>query len=110
MIIKGAKMTRVGFFFQVRKDKKEEYKKNHAKVWPEVVEVLRKNGWKNYSIFMREDGLLFGYFETNHASFAEAQAALAGNETLAKWGRFNAPLFEGIDDNQVALEEVFHMD
>ena len=103
-------MKRVGFYFQVREDKKEEYKKNHANVWSEVIEVLRKNGWKNYSIFMREDGLLFGYFETTHGSFKEAQAALAGNKTLAKWGDFNAPLFEGIGVNQVELEEVFHMD
>ena len=103
-------MTRVGFYFQVREDKKEEYKQNHEMVWPEVIDVLSKNGWKNYSIFMREDGLLFGYFETTHAGFNEAQKALEGNEILAKWGEFNAPLFEGISGGQVGIEEVFHMD
>lgn len=103
-------MKRVGFYFQVREDKKEEYKKNHANVWSEILDLLRVNGWKNYSIFMREDGLLFGYFETTHASFKDAQAAFAGNEAMAKWGDFNAPLFEGDGGNQVELEEVFHID
>lgn len=103
-------MKRIGFYFQVREDKKEEYKKNHSQVWPEVIDVLSKNGWKNYSIFIRDDGLLFGYFETTHDGFESAQKALDGNEILAKWGEFNAPLFEGIGVNQVEMEEVFHMD
>ena len=42
----------------------EDYKKHHEAVWPEMLEALRRHGWHNYSLFMRDDGLLFGYFET----------------------------------------------
>ena len=42
----------------------EEYKKHHQNVWPELLNVIRRNGRKNYSIFMTPEGLLFGYFET----------------------------------------------
>lgn len=40
----------------------EEYKAQHEHVWPEMLEAPREAGWHNYSLFMREDGLLFGYF------------------------------------------------
>jgi L-rhamnose mutarotase len=57
-------MKRIGFIFKVRQDKLEEYKEHHKVVWPEMLAALRRTGWHNYSIFAREDGLLFGYFET----------------------------------------------
>ena len=28
-----------------------------------MLDALRRNGWRNYSLFMREDGLMFGYFK-----------------------------------------------
>ncbi len=67
-------MKRVGFLLKVKEDKLEEYKKHHEAVWPEMLDALRRTGWHNYSLFMREDGLLFGCFETPE-SF---QAALDG--------------------------------
>ena len=78
-------MKRVGFLLKVKADKLEEYKKHHETVWPEMLEALRRTGWHNYSIFAREDGLLFGYFETPD-SF---QAALDGmaNEDINASGR-----------------------
>ena len=57
-------MTRVGFILKVREDLIEEYKRRHREVWPEMLDALRRTGWHNYSLFMRDDGLLFGYLET----------------------------------------------
>ena len=57
-------MKRVAFLLKVKEDKIQEYKKHHEHVWPEMLQALRRTGWSNYSLFMREDGLLFGYFET----------------------------------------------
>ena len=57
-------MTRVGFLLKVKEERIEEYKKHHEAVWPEMLEALRQTGWHNYSLFMKEDGTLFGYFET----------------------------------------------
>jgi L-rhamnose mutarotase len=58
-------MKRVGFQFKVRQDLLEEYREHHKHVWPEMLAALRETGWHNYTLFMRSDGLIFGYFETD---------------------------------------------
>lgn len=107
-------MKRVGFVLQVRRGKIEEYKEHHKKVWPEMLDALRRNGWHNYSLFMRDDGLLFGYFETPE-SFQAALAGMAKEEINQKWQEFMAPYFENLsgahaDQSMLELEEVFHLD
>lgn len=107
-------MKRVGFLLKVKPDKIQEYKERHNEVWPEMLDALRRTGWGNYSIFMREDGLLFGYFETPN-SFESALAGMAKEEVNARWQEYMAPFFEGLggahaDENMLALEEVFHLD
>lgn len=107
-------MKRVGFILKVRRDKLEEYRKHHESVWPEMLEALRRTGWQNYSLFMREDGLLFGYFETPD-SFQAALDGMAREEVNARWQTFMAPYFESIggrnpDESMAELQEVFHLD
>ena len=107
-------MKRVGFLLKVKPDKIEEYKAHHTRVWPEMLDALRRHGWHNYSLFMRPDGLLFGYFETP-ASFEEAQAGMAREDINQKWQDFMAPYFEGLgathaDRMMEELVEVFHLD
>ena len=107
-------MKRVGFILKVRQDKLEEYKEHHKAVWPKMLDALRRTGWHNYSIFARQDGLLFGYFETPE-SLQAAQAGMSREEINAKWQEFMAPYFENLgglhpDEGMVELEEIFHLD
>lgn len=106
-------MTRVGFLLKVKQEKIAEYKKHHESVWPEMKEALGRTGWHNYSLFMREDGLLFGYFETPD-SFEAALAGMGKEEINDRWQDFMEPYFEGAgghaDEMMVELEEVFHLD
>ena len=107
-------MKRVGFLLKVKADKVEEYKERHEDVWPEMKEALRRHGWHNYSLFMREDGLLFGYFETEE-SFAAALAGMEQEAVNARWQAAMSPFFEAPagsrpDQNMVELEEVFHLE
>jgi L-rhamnose mutarotase len=107
-------MKRVAFLLKVKEDKIEEYKEHHKAVWPEMLDALRRNGWHNYSLFMREGGLLFGYFETPE-SFRAALDEMAREEVNARWQEFMAPYFEALggarpDEMMVELEEVFHLD
>lgn len=107
-------MKRVGFLLKVKQDKIDEYKKHHEAVWPEMLAALSKHGWHNYSLFMKEDGTLFGYFETPE-SFQAALDGMAGEEINDKWQAFMAPYFESLDgahadESMVQLEEVFHLD
>ncbi len=107
-------MKRVGFLLKVKKDKIDEYKTHHKQVWPEMLDALRRAGWHNYTLFLREDGLLFGYFEAEE-SFAASLEAMSKEDVNAKWQDFMTPYFEGIgganaDESMVELEEVFHLD
>ena len=45
---------------RLKKEKREFYIENHANVWPEVLEELKKVKVKNYSIYLKED-FMFGY-------------------------------------------------
>jgi L-rhamnose mutarotase len=107
-------MKRIGFLLKVKEEKIAEYKEHHKKVWPEMLEALRRTGWHNYSLFMCSDGQLFGYFETPN-SFQDALAGMSKEEINAKWQTFMAPYFEGLgtthaDEMMLELEEVFHLD
>ncbi|MCX6066320.1 MAG: L-rhamnose mutarotase [Chloroflexi bacterium] len=107
-------MKRVGFLLKVRQDKVEEYKAHHGKVWPEMLEALTRTGWGNYSLFMRDDGLMFGYFETPD-SFQAALDGMAKEDVNARWQEFMSPYFENLggqhpDESMVQIEEVFHLD
>lgn len=107
-------MKRIGFLLKVKEDKVAEYKKHHENVWPEMQAALKRTGWHNYSLFMRPDGLLFGYFEAEE-SFQASLEGMAKEEINAKWQDFMAPYFEGMggthaDEMMLELEEVFHLD
>lgn len=104
---------RVCFLLKVKAKKIEEYKARHAAVWPKMLAALSESGWYNYSLFLREDGLLVGYLETN--DFEQARAKMKLHPVNAEWQAEMAPFFEslagdGADDQMTPLEEVFHLD
>ena len=105
-------MQRVAFILKVKAEMLEEYKRRHASVWPEMLQALRETGWHNYSLFMRPDGLLFGYLET--PDFERARAEMAKRAVNDRWQREMGPFFESRggrpDEAMVPLEEVFHLD
>jgi L-rhamnose mutarotase len=100
------------FQLQVRPERLTEYVERHQAVWPEMLDALRATGWRNYSLFLRPDGLLIGYVEAD--DLAAAQAAMAETEVNARWQAEMAPFFAGIDgrppdEGFVLLQEVFHL-
>ena len=105
-------MHRVGFQFKVRQDRLAEYKEHHKHVWPEMLHALRDTGWHNYTLFLREDGLIFGYFETEE-SLAAAQTKMAAKDVNTRWQEFMSPFVDASarpDETFVELEEYFHLD
>lgn len=106
-------MKRVGFVLRVREELIPEYERRHREVWPEMLDALRRNGWHNYSLFMREDGMLFGYFETPD-SFQAALDGMGSEEVNERWQKEMAPFFAGVggpaDTQMEELVEVFHLD
>ena len=105
-------MKRVGFQFKVRQDRLAEYKEYHKRVWPEMLDALRETGWHNYTLFNREDGLIFGYFETD-TDLVTAQAKMTAKEVNTRWQEFMSSFVDADarpDETFVELEEYFHLD
>jgi L-rhamnose mutarotase len=107
-------MKRIGFQLKVKPDKIEEYKQHHVAVWPKMLAALRRTGWHNYTLFMRDDGTLFGYFETPN-DFQSALDGMAKEAINDKWQEFMSPYFESpdgahADQMMIELTEVFHLD
>ncbi len=102
---------RVCFVMRVRPEAMDEYRRRHAEVWPEMLDALRRTGWRNYSLFAAADGMVIGYVETD-----DFQAALDGMQeepVNARWQAEMAPMFElqaAPDTSLVRLEEIFHLD
>ena len=105
-------MERVCFLLQVRPERLEEYKERHRQVWPEMLAALSRTGWRNYSLFLRDDGLLVGYLETD--DFDAALRGMEATEVNDRWQREMKPFFTSVegrpDENLVRLDEVFHLD
>lgn len=106
-------MKRVGFLLKVKPETMPEYRKHHEAVWPEMLDALRRNGWRNYSLFIRDDGLIFGYFEADE-SFQASLDGMAGEPVNLRWQATMAPYFESLtgrpDENMLELVEYFHTD
>ena len=105
-------MQRIGFLLKVKPELIEEYQRRHTAVWPEMLDAITRSGWQHYSLFMRDDGLLFGYFETPDSLEAALQN-LGREEVNTHWQEYMQGFFETAgraDENMVVLQEVFHLD
>ncbi len=105
-------MQRICFVLNVKPERVEEYRERHREVWPEMRRALAATGWKDYSLFLRRDGLLVGYLVTE--DFERAREAMKTMPVNERWQQQMAPLFAAIeanaDDAMRPLEEVFHLD
>lgn len=106
-------MPRYCFSLQASPDRLGEYVERHRAVWPDMLLALDENGWHNYSLFLREDGLVIGYVEAD--SIHRAQKAMAATEVNARWQSEMSEFFlemEGRppDEGFVVLKEIFHLE
>ncbi|RFC70884.1 L-rhamnose mutarotase [Streptomyces sp. AcE210] len=105
-------MQRVCFLLKVKADRIDEYRVRHQSVWQGMREALTATGWHNYSLFLREDGLLVGYLETE--DFDAARAAMDATDVNARWQAEMGDFFEELDGQAPdaamrPLTEVFHL-
>ena len=106
-------MTRVCFQLQVRADRMAEYVERHRAVWPTMLRAIEDSGRRNYSLFLRDDGLLIGYYETDDD--AASARALAEDPRTAAWEAEAAGFFVALpgarpDQGAPHLTEVFHLE
>jgi L-rhamnose mutarotase len=105
-------MERVCFQLQVDPERLDEYRERHAAVWPEMLRAIVDSGRRNYSLFLRDDGLLIGYYETD--SDLESQRRLAENPDTAAWESQMASFFVSLDgrpdQNARQLDQIFNLE
>jgi len=112
-------MKRYGSIIGIKEDKIDEYKKLHAAVWPEVLDMIKQCNISNYSIYLRKlpDGknYLFSYLEYTGNDFAADMAKMAADPMTQKWWDVCMPCQEPLPDKAEGewwadMEEVFHCD
>jgi L-rhamnose mutarotase len=84
-------VPRVCFTLQVRPHRLAEYRERHAAVWPDLLPALRDADWRDYQLFLRDDGRLVGTVQTD--DLAAAQAAVDATEVSVHWEAEVAPFF-----------------
>ncbi len=107
-------MRRFGQLIRVKPERFKEYRDIHAKVWPEVLETIRRCHIRNYSIFHWK-GQLFAYFEYDGADFAADMAKMAADPKTRDWWKITMPMQEPVPgrtegDWWATMDEVFHTD
>lgn len=104
-------MTRIAFRMRLKPGAEAEYTKHHAAIWPELADLIRRQGIRNYSIFLI-DRDLFAYYETD----GPAHPGVASGEIdpiQRDWWLLMEPLMEYNDDHSPKvwpLTEVFHLE
>ena len=107
-------MQRYGQLIRVKPERFAEYKAYHARVWPEVLETIRRCHIHNYSIFHWQ-GLLFACFEYHGTDYAADMAKMAADPKTQEWWTIMNPMQEPIPgraegDWWAKMEEVFYTD
>ena len=104
-------MKRFGFKMKLLPGFREEYRKRHSEIWPELVSLLKSEGIGNYSIFLDEEtNTLFAYQEQSGSSSSQD---LGTTEIVKKWWKYMADIMDTNPDNSpvtVPLEQVFYME
>lgn len=106
-------MQRVGFTFKIRPELRDDYKKAHDEIWPEMVKALRDVGIRNYSIYFKEGGLMFAYLESDNYDLSMEK--LSKMDVNTRWQKHMEKYFIKEDKSIIGpevelLEEVFHLD
>ena len=96
---------------QLRPGMAEEYRRRHEALWPEMRDMIRAHGGRNYSIFLDSDtDTLVGYIEIENE---DLWAASARTDVCRRWWDYMAPLMVVNSDNSPVthtLESIFHID
>ena len=104
-------MKRQAFKMYLKPGYKEEYKRRHANLFPELKALLTESGVRNYSIYLDEDtNILYAYQELEGEGGSQE---LSDTDICKKWWAYMADIMETNPDNSpvsIPLPEMFHMD
>lgn len=102
---------KLAFKMKLKPGFKEEYKKRHDEIWPELKTLLKENGISDYTIFLDEETNIL--FAVQQQDGNQSSQDLGQTAIVQKWWAYMADIMESNPDNSPvskALVEVFHMD
>lgn len=89
---------------------REEYRRRHAQLWPELRELLAEAGVFEYSIFLDEEtNTLFAFQKIKSGGGSQT---LGSHPVVQRWWRYMADIMDTNADHSpvsMPLEEVFYM-
>lgn len=104
-------MKHLAFKMRLNVGQKEEYRKRHNELWPDLKKMLKDAGISEYSIFLDEEtSTLFAFQKVSGGGSSQD---LGQTEIVQKWWAFMADIMETNPDNSpvtIPLEQVFYME
>lgn len=104
-------MKKFAFKMKLRPDCKAEYKKRHDAIWPELKDLLKKAGIRDYTIYLDEETNTL--FAVQYQEGSSSSQDLGSTAIVQKWWKYMADIMETNPDFSpisIPLEPVFHMD
>lgn len=108
------RVRRFGKVIGLRPERREEYLRLHAEVWPAVLATLTACNLRNYSIFLAGEQL-FSYVEYVGDDYAADMARMAADPATREWWQLTDPCQRRTADAVpgewwTPMREVFHHD
>jgi L-rhamnose mutarotase len=102
---------KIAFKMRLKPGCKEEYRKRHDEIWPELKQLLKDNGVSDYTIFLDEEtNILFAVQQQTGGQSSQDMGTLP---VVQRWWAFMADIMDTNEDNSpvtTPLVQVFHMD
>jgi len=103
-------MHRIAFKMKLFKGKKEEYRKRHDAIWPELKSLLKTTGIAEYSIYLDDEtNILLGVLKIEDPLKLDE---LPNHPVMKKWWEYMKDIMETNEDNSpvsTSLKEVFYL-
>jgi len=101
---------RLAFKMHLNKGQKEEYKRRHDALWPELHQLLKEVGVSEYSIFLDEEtDILFAFQKVSGEGGSQD---LGKTAIVQRWWKYMSDIMESNPDNSpvtIPLTELFYM-
>lgn len=104
------KWQRTAWHARLKPGSIEEYQKRHDQIWPEMIDLLKAAGIRNYSIWRH--GLdLFGYYESDDLN--RTAAVQAASPVVQRWNAYMSDIllmeFDSASGVTPPLQEMFYL-
>lgn len=103
-------MEKYAFKMHLNPGMRDEYKRRHDEIWPELSDLLKEAGVRDYSIHLDDETNTL--FAVLWRSTPHKMEALPNHPVMQKWWAHMADIMRTHPNNEpvaVPLETVFHM-